>query len=57
MSSADYSRKRRRRLKRLGLCADCGHEMRSKGHVLGDVCLAYRRAKWLELYKLKRMGL
>jgi hypothetical protein len=54
---AEYTRQRRKKLYRRGICADCGRERRSRGHVLGEKCLRYRREMYMNVYKLRAAGI
>ena len=55
MTPQERNKKRRRRLKRLGLCVDCGKEKRSKPHVLGEICLESHRRWWMEVGKIRHI--
>lgn len=44
--SSNYMRKRRNRLRRKGLCVDCGKMEQGLGHTLCENCLEARRIRW-----------
>ena len=49
----EYMAKRRKLLKRLGLCCDCGAEQAEEGHVLCNGCREARKRHYhLGTYKL-----